>query len=585
MSLLIKGVTAHTLLTDKEAAGVIDHANASVTDGKIASGVGTLDTQLLKLPVAADGLVIKRAGGVWGAGSGGMTGVTARKNSQMPVVGVRPQLNLVEGAAIDIQVADNAPDNEIDLTISAKYPTQYIPLIPNDAVLPAANPPARASVDGANFSYDVLDFDQAVEESCFWDWFLTPDYLSENIEVYIYWISAGAGNVKFGVSTLGRATAEAWDAALGVEQTVLQPTAGAGLVNIAKINTFSPNWAPNDNVIFKLARKAADGADTLNADARVLKVVIKYTGQFSQSFYPLAAAVDVSPVVGAVWKTVDVSAYVPAGATGVILHLNWAGWDFLGLRKKGSTDDRTDKMGGHCWAMIGIDSNRQFECYGGGGAGTVWLVGYTATGVVFFDNAYEKVPAAFNAWQDIDVSVECPNAIGVIVEMEDVSGGAGVWATVRKNGSALDTKSGEIRNHLWEVAGCDGAQIFETYISSPPASKLFVVGYITSGAVFPTTAVNITPGVVDSWQVVNCIGSAPSGIMIFAQFREPGLAPGNYGFRKNGSAENILATGANHQAWAFFPCDSAQKIEAWTHNLFDGANYSLYLFGYATWAP
>lgn len=56
MSLLIKGVTAHTGLTSKEIAGIIDHANGSVIDAKIASGVGLALGNLLKLPVAIDGV-------------------------------------------------------------------------------------------------------------------------------------------------------------------------------------------------------------------------------------------------------------------------------------------------------------------------------------------------------------------------------------------------------------------------------------------------------------------------------------------------------------------------------------------------
>jgi hypothetical protein len=53
-------VKKHTELTDKEVAGIIDHADASVTDEKLASGVGLADTQICKLPTAIPNQILKR---------------------------------------------------------------------------------------------------------------------------------------------------------------------------------------------------------------------------------------------------------------------------------------------------------------------------------------------------------------------------------------------------------------------------------------------------------------------------------------------------------------------------------------------
>jgi hypothetical protein len=98
-----KGVTKHTELTDKEVAGVIDHADASVTtskvkdlniteekiapdavttskvkdlnitDAKLASGVGLSDGQICKLPTAAAGNVLKRGIAAWEAGNAALS--------------------------------------------------------------------------------------------------------------------------------------------------------------------------------------------------------------------------------------------------------------------------------------------------------------------------------------------------------------------------------------------------------------------------------------------------------------------------------------------------------------------------------
>ncbi len=73
------GVAKHTELTDKEVAGVIDHADESVTtlkvkdlnitDPKLASGVGLSDGQICKLPTAVADQILKRGAAAWEVGA------------------------------------------------------------------------------------------------------------------------------------------------------------------------------------------------------------------------------------------------------------------------------------------------------------------------------------------------------------------------------------------------------------------------------------------------------------------------------------------------------------------------------------
>ena len=502
-----------------------------------------------------------------------MAGVKVRKNTQMPILGTRPQLNFIEGAAIGLNLADNPPDDEIDITVSAKYPTRFMTLIPDDAVLPAANPAALASVDGVNFSYECLDFDQATEESAYWEWYLSPDYLSENIVVDIYWIATpAAGDVKFGFSVLGREKGETWDSALGTERTVVQPTGGAGVLNKARITTFSPGWAAGDVLLFKLARKAADAADTLADDARMVKVVVSYTGQFAQAFYPLPEAVDITSLCGAVaaWRTVDVSDYVPVGATGVILHFTGASGRNIGARKKGSTDNRTQTGRDHCWAPTGLNESLQLEVYRGNAGTSVYLVAYTGTGVVFFDNAYTKAltPAAF---ENIDLSVECPGAIGIIYER---TSGTIQWA-LRENGSSDDRPATSY--HAWGVIGCDASQLINSKVNG--GDTLYVVGYVYQGAVFKTNGVDKTPSVSDAWEEKDCSVEAPSGIMLFFEQYSANNSAYVCGYKKRGSTEEIIQDAIH--CIPMVACDSGQKVEIYEDTLIF---QTAHLIGYATWA-
>jgi hypothetical protein len=519
---------------------------------------------------------------------GGITGVTVRKNSQMPVVGSRPQLNLLEGAATDLKIADNPPDNEIDITIGAKYPTRYFTLIPDDAILPTANPPALATVDGTNFSYNVLDYDPAIEEKAYWGYWLTPDYQDENIVMDIYWISSGAGNVKWGVQVLGRADGEAYDAALGSEKVVITPTGGAGVLNKSRIPTFAPNWAGQDVVHVKVARKAADAADTLDADARVVKVVTSYTGEFAQAFYPLTAPVKMS-VDLATWTDVDVSEYVPTGATGVILHLNnrasVPARDYA-FRKKGSTDDLSDKEiapTSHLWAMVGIDENRVFQAYlQDNNQMDVWLVGFTATGVVFFDNAYLKSIGGNDAWLDVDLSAELPgDAIGVIIDCVNTNLTINSGYGFRKDGSttAKVFPGTPGKGHSFVIVGCSGAQVIEAYTSVEFANlQIRIVGYVTQGAVFPTNPTEYTLSGAGAWEDLDASAQAPSALMLFFHIFSS-AASRDYGLRKNGSGEEICPD-VGQLAYGFIPCDSGQVVEAQVSDL----GVTFLLDGYAQWA-
>lgn len=587
MSLLIKGVTAHTALTDKEAAGVIDHADDSVTDAKIASGVGLSDTQIAKLPSATEGQALVRGAAAWGAGSAGIAGVKVRKNTQMPILGTRPQLNFIEGAAVDLKLADNPPDDEIDITISAKYPTRFMTLIPEDASLPTTNPAAKATVDGTNFAYDVLDFDPTTEESANWEWYLTPDYLSENIVVDIYWTSAGAGDAKFGFSTLGREKAEDWDVALGTERTVVQTNAGAGKMNKTRITTFAPGWSPGDVLLFKLARKSGDAADTIDAnDVRVLKVVVSYTGRFAQSFYPLAEPVLLTGLINeqSSFQDMDISQYVPAGATGAILHIDYArgsGSSPFALRKKGSTDDRSAYTIGyntHGWAMVGLDEARTFQIWLYESDDVdVYLVGYTATGVVFFDNAYDKSLTVTGSWQTIDLSAECPGAIGIIIEV--VHDGAANFFGLRKNGSTDEHYSWSFyaRRRAYAVIGCDAAQLIQGKIDGLTID-FYIIGYITEGAVFKTNSDDESPVTRAEWVETDLSTDAPKAIMAFFEMWDGG---GESGLRKHGSSEDIHKPGLAPHYFGIVAVDSGQKCDIYERT---GGEQYAYLMGYATWA-
>ncbi len=91
-------------------------------------------------------------------------------------------------------------------------------------------------------------------------------------------------------------------------------------------------------------------------------------------------SIDVTPGVAGSWQDVDVSAYVPTDATGVIIQAYNSGATnyALGLRKKGSTDNRTQDLPGsrQTWGYTGLDASRVFQAYIGSTAFKLKLLGY-----------------------------------------------------------------------------------------------------------------------------------------------------------------------------------------------------------------
>jgi len=460
---------------------------------------------------------------------------------------------------------------------------ESIELIPDDGILPTANPPGASKIDGANFTYDTLDFDQTTEESCFWEFVVSLYYMGQKITVDIFWLSTGAGDCKLGISTLGRKSGETFDSALGTEQTGVTTAGGAGILNRTRLE-FYPGWASGDKVVVKLARKAADGADTLNADARIVGVAVHFTGEFTagESFaIDPSMPVNVTPSTSGAWVTVDCKPYVPAGATGVILHIrNNDGVNYaVGFRKPGSTDDHKQAMYQVCHfsAFVGVNSQREFEAYLENVAQQIlYLEAYTKSGVTFFTNAIDKTPAG-SGWLTVNCSVQAPGATGLIFDFEKGNSGS---LGYRKNGSADFRITGPLGSHSWFMVGCDAGQLIQVYRTPADATdKYWLIGYITGGCVFKLNANDISLGATDVYTEIDLSAIAPESIMAMIEVYDGSGANRHYDLRKKGySGENYRGT--NGHCMYLVPVDETQKIEGKINSI----QADFFVMGYAVLA-
>jgi hypothetical protein len=257
--------------------------------------------------------------------------------------------------------------------------------------------------------------------------------------------------------------------------------------------------------------------------------------------------VNCTPGSTGAWTDVDLDTYIgglPASCSGVILHIVNAGVGAdraIGLRKNGSTDNRTTVMysASHFWAAVGVDSNHIFEAYIGHlTEQDIYIVGWTDSGITFLDNAVEKSPLADDTWRDMDCSVEAPNAVGLFFETDDTSIGT-IYYGLRKNGSTDDRWTDTLW-HGWAVIGCDASQIAEARLESADVD-IWLTGYITANATFNTNAIDRSLGGAGAWTDIVCTAGA-TGVFIEVTDSSNFV----YGLRKDGSAENIYQPNAYH---------------------------------------
>ena len=147
--------------------------------------------------------------------------------------------------------------------------------ITNDGWTPAAH----TGVAGTNFAYAQLEYAPDAEKCAFWRFALPPNFdPTQDIIIRVFWkaSTAIAGDVLWGVSVLGRTEGDDINvAALGAEVEVIDTVQGTVeqlTVTVITLTAAQHALAAHDMVILKLARKAADGCDTMADDADVVMV-------------------------------------------------------------------------------------------------------------------------------------------------------------------------------------------------------------------------------------------------------------------------------------------------------------------------
>lgn len=284
--------------------------------------------------------------------------------------------------------------------------------------------------------------------------------------------------------------------------------------------------------------------------------------------------VDLTPeisVFGA-WVDLDVSRWIPDGATGAIIY----GEEQLafGVRMNGSTDDRrTVSYGG--FTFVGVDANEIFEVYLTNGF-NIYLVGYTDDRWSYNTNADDVSIAAPAAWIPVDLSALAPaGANAAIIDVVNTNAGLPRDAGLRMNGSADNRQSQvPILNHTYYIVGLDSSFIFEGWVQDVTVD-FYVMGYCVSGATYLTNGVDKSLVGVAAWTDIDCSVEAPNADFLIFEVHDNGGFHQIFGFRPNGSVfTGIGAIGG--PSVGIVACDDDQIVDGYI----SGLNTDFFLIGY-----
>jgi hypothetical protein len=188
------------------------------------------------------------------------------------------------------------------------------------------------------------------------------------------------------------------------------------------------------------------------------------------------------------WVGRDLDTYVAglgADVTGVLLYVynDSASTAYsIGFRKKDSADNRTASLGlYHTWAFAGVNADHEFQIYATNANIKIYIIGYTTTGIVFYDNGVNVTPAITGSYQDLPALPE--GAIAGIYEFRIAA--ANVYSKgIRPKGSADDFYNNCAGySNFGAFVGCNIDKVVQVKISNV-LMEIGERGYVTDGAVF-----------------------------------------------------------------------------------------------------
>ena len=127
---------------------------------------------------------------------------------------------------------------------------------------------------------ETLDFDQSTAEYAQIRFLMPKRWNEGTVTAQFYWTATTTGNVVWACQAVALSDDDALDAAFGTAQSVTDGVTAANDLMISAATsaiTVAGSPAAGDLVVFQFYRDAANGSDTLGADAKLLGVKLFIT--------------------------------------------------------------------------------------------------------------------------------------------------------------------------------------------------------------------------------------------------------------------------------------------------------------------
>lgn len=142
-------------------------------------------------------------------------------------------------------------------------------------------PLTQTEIATSLLNIQTLDFDQTTQEFAQFTISIPRNWNNGTITAKVYWTaSAGSGGVVWGISGVAYSNDDPLTGTFGTAQTVadtLTATNDLDTTDSTSAITIAGTPADADLIALQISRNPADGSDTINADAKLIGIVITIT--------------------------------------------------------------------------------------------------------------------------------------------------------------------------------------------------------------------------------------------------------------------------------------------------------------------
>lgn len=298
------GLTAASALDGSEVVHVVQGANsrktttqdiANLATGLAISDITNLQTELdnkiddsqaaaggLAVLGAANAAAVRAAAGlvigtdVMGMGGGTFTGDISVPDEAYDATAWNGSLEVP---------TKNAVRDKIESLATSSYTggVQSVPILAAAMTSRTTNGAASGTTETTTnkVMLATLDFDQSTEEYAQFMFPMPKSWNESTVTAQFIWTaSSGTGDVIWGIQGVAISNDDALDAAFGTAQEVTDTLLATGdqhTTSFTSAVTIGGTPAEGDLVCFQVYRKAANGSDTLDADAKLIGLRLNIT--------------------------------------------------------------------------------------------------------------------------------------------------------------------------------------------------------------------------------------------------------------------------------------------------------------------